>query len=227
MPKTRFMCALVIVDALKQDVLPPLGPEAPEIVWDPTAALMKRIEAGERADGIFAIDTALDELEKQGVINGDTRRPLVQAEFGIAVQRGMDVPAPADGEALKALLLGIPSLVYSRAGASGIYFEKLIDQLGIGAEVRAKSLVIPAGLTGEKVRDGEVALAVQQMSELRAVEGIDIVGPFPADVQQTTDFSAAIFADAADRAGAEAFIAKLVAPAARAAYAARGLKLRF
>lgn len=227
MPYTRFMCALVIFDALKQDILPPLGRTAPEIVWDPTAALLKRIEAGERADGIFAIDQALEELEKQGIVDGATRRPLVQAEFGIAVQRGMEVSAPADGEALKALLIKVPSIVYSRAGASGIYFEKLIDQLGIGAEVRAKSVVIPAGLTGEKVRDGEVALAVQQMSELRAVEGIDIVGPFPADVQQTTDFSAAIFTDAVDRAGAEAFIATLMAPAARAAYAARGLRLRF
>jgi molybdate transport system substrate-binding protein len=227
MTSTRFMCALVIVDAVRQDLLSPLGTRAPEILWEPTAALMKRIEGGERADGIFAIDGALDELEKQGVIDGATRRPLVQAEFGIAVQRGMNLSVPANGDALKGLLIAAPSIVYSRAGASGIYFEKLIDRLGIGPEVRAKSLVIPAGLTGEKVRDGEAALAVQQMSELRAVEGIDIVGPFPADVQQTTDFSAAVFADAADRAGAEAFIAALTTPAARAAYLACGLKVKF
>jgi molybdate transport system substrate-binding protein len=227
MARTRFMCALVIVDAVKQDILSRLGEDAPEIVWDPTAALMKRIEAGERADGIFAIDGSLDELEARGVISGATRRPLVQAEFGIAVQPGMQISAPADGEALKALLLRVPSIVYSRAGASGIYFEKLIDRLGIGEEIRAKSLVIPAGLTGEKVRDGQAALAVQQMSELRAVQGIDIIGPFPADVQQTTDFSAAVLSDAEDPTGAEAFIAALTTPAAREAYLARGLKVRF
>lgn len=227
MASTQFMCALVIVDALKQDLLPRLGRDAPEIVWEPTAALMKRIEAGERADGIFAIDAALDDLEARGVIDGATRRPLVQAEFGIAVRKGMAVAALPDGEAFKALLLGVPSIVYSRAGASGIYFEQLIDRLGVGDEVRAKSLVIPAGLTGEKVRDGEAVLAIQQMSELRAVEGIEIVGPFPADVQQTTDFSAAVFAEARDPAGARSFIAALTSPAARAAYLARGLKLRF
>jgi molybdate transport system substrate-binding protein len=221
------MCALVIVDAVKQDLLPPFGKDAPEIVWEPTAALMKRIEAGERADGIFAIDGSLDELEARGVIDGASRRPIVQAEFGIAVQQGMEVSAPSDAETLKALLLDVPSIVYSRAGASGIYFEKLIDRLGIGEEIRAKSLIIPAGLTGEKVRDGQVVLAVQQMSELRAVQGIDIIGPFPADVQQTTNFSAAVFSDAEDPAGAEAFIAALTTQAAREAYLARGLKVRF
>jgi molybdate transport system substrate-binding protein len=139
----------------------------------------------------------------------------------------MEVSAPSDAETLKALLLDVPSIVYSRAGASGIYFEKLIDRLGIGEEIRAKSLIIPAGLTGEKVRDGQVALAVQQMSELRAVQGIDIIGPFPADVQQTTNFSAAVFFDAEDPTGAEAFIAALTTPAAREAFLARGLKVRF
>jgi len=226
MANTRFMCALVIVDAVK-DLLRRIGQAAPEIIWDPTAALMKRIEAGERADGIFAIDGPLDELEAQGLIEGSTRRPIVQAEFGIAVKRGTGLAAPSDVASLKALLLGTPSIVYSRSGASGIYFEKLIDRLGIGEEIRAKSLVIPAGLTGEKVRDGEAVLAIQQMSELRAVEGLDIVGPFPAEVQQTTDFSAAVFSEAKDRAGAEAFISALTTPAAREAYLARGLAVRF
>jgi molybdate transport system substrate-binding protein len=227
MATTRFMCALVIIDAVKQEVLPPLGDDAPEIVWDPTAALMKRIGAGERADGIFAIDASLDELEARGVIDGATRRPIAEAEFGIAVKPGMGISAPADGEALKALLLNVPSIAYSRSGASGIYFEKLIERLGIVSQVRAKSVVIPAGLTAEKVRDGEAVLAVQQMSELRAVEGIHIIGPFPADVQQTTNFSAAVFTDADNPSGARAFIEALSTPAARAAYLARGLKVRF
>jgi len=221
------MCALVIVDAVRHDLLPPLGPDAPDIVWDPTAALVRRIEAGERADGIFAIDAALDRLEAEGLIDGATRRPLVQAEFGLAARPGSGIAAPRDAAELEALLLSVPSLVYSQAGASGIYFSALIDRLGLGDAVRAKSIVIPAGLTGETVRDGKAVLAIQQMSELRAVPGIEIVGPFPADVQQTTDFSAAIFREADNRPGAEAFIAELTSPAARNAYLERGLRVRF
>jgi len=227
MAATRFMCALVIVDAVRQDLLPVLGVDAPEIVWDPTAALLKRVEAGETADGIFAIDYALDRLAASGLIDTATRRPVVQAEFGLAAQPGASLAAPGNATELADLLLDVPSIVYSRAGASGIYFEKLIDRLGIGEAVRAKSLVIPAGLTGEKARDGEAVLAVQQMSELRAVDGLDILGPLPPDCQQTTDFGAAVFANAADPQGAARFIDCLTSPAAGRSFAGRGLKLRF
>jgi len=139
----------------------------------------------------------------------------------------MDAPALTNAADMKALLLSVPSIVYSRSGASGIYFEKLIDRLAVGDAVRAKSIVIPHGLTAEKVRDGEAVLAIQQMSELRAVEGIETPVPFPDDCQQKTDFSAAVFTDASDRAGALAFIEALTSPAAGKAYADRGLGLRF
>ena len=164
MASTRFMAALVILDAVNQDLLPLLGEKAPEMIWDPTVALMNRLKNGERADGIFAIDGPLDELANRNVIDPDSRRLIVEAEFGIAVRSGTNAPRPQNAEELVALLRSVSSLVYSRAGASGIYFEKLIDRLGIGEEIRSKSLVIPAGLTGEKVRDGEAMLAIQPSS---------------------------------------------------------------
>lgn len=225
-PSTRFMCALVILQAVNEDFL---GDEDqhPEIVWDPTAKLMARIEAGETADGIFAIDNAIFELADRGIVERPSIVPLVQAEFGIAIAPGMDMPLLRDADDLIALLLSVPNLCYSRAGASGIYFESLIDRLGIGNEVRSKALVIPAGLTAEQVSKGRAAIAIQQMSELRAVEGVTIAGPLPPDCQQTTDFSAALFSQARNPAGARDFIALLSSPAAQAAYEKRGLKRRF
>lgn len=223
----RFMAALVILKAVEDDILPRLDGPRPDIVWDPTAALMQRIENGERADGIFAIDGSMQKLVTAGLIDPASVVPVVQAEFGIAVS--MDMPAPPLNTAsdLVALLLAVPTICYSRAGASGIYFETLIDRLGIGDAVRAKSLVIPAGLTAEQVRMGNAVLAIQQMSELRAVDGVRIAGPLPPDCQQTTDFSAGIFRGADAPGEASAFIAALTGDAARAAYIARGLKSRF
>jgi molybdate transport system substrate-binding protein len=224
---TRFMCALVIINAVKEDILPGLGGAAPEIVWDPTAALMTRIAAGEAADGICAIDNSMNELVARGLLDQSSIVPVVQAEFGIAVRQDMPRPRLETRDDLVRLLLEGPSIVYSRAGASGIYFEKLIDRLGIGGPVRSKSTVIPSGLTGEKVKDGTAVLTIQQMSELRAVAGIQIVGPLPGGTQQTTDFSAGVFTNAGDPEGARAFTAALTTPAAREAYISRGLKARF
>jgi molybdate transport system substrate-binding protein len=188
---------------------------------------VQRIEAGERADGIFAIDGPLRRLAAAGIIDPASMTPVVQAEFGVAVSRDMAMPRLIDAGDLIRLLLSVPTICYSRAGASGIYFESLIDRLGIGPEVRSKSLVIPAGLTAEQVRQGRAVLAIQQMSELRAVDGVRVVGPLPPECQQTTDFSAAIFRDAADAAGAKAFIATLTGAAARRSYIERGMTVRF
>jgi molybdate transport system substrate-binding protein len=225
-PASRFMSALVILQAVEKDLLPGV-PEHPEIIWDPTAKLMNRIEAGETADGIFAIDNSISELAERGVVEPDSIVRLVQAEFGIAMAPGMDTPPLRDADDLVALLLSVPSLCYSGAGASGIYFESLIDRLGIGDAVRSKAMVIPAGLTATHTATGRATIAIQQMSELRAVEGVKIAGPFPPDCQQTTDFSAALFARADNRDGARKFIKLLSSERARASYVNRGLKLRF
>lgn len=225
--KTRIMAALVILDTVRQDLLPTLGESAPEIIWDPTIALMARLRAGERADALFAIDDHMERLLVDGKLQAESYLPIVQAAFGIAIQSGLSVPAPKNADQLIDLFKSVPSIAISRAGASGIYFEQLINRLGIREEIRAKTLVIPTGLTGEKLTTGEAVLAFQQLSELKAVPGIDIVGPLPNDCQQVTNFSAAVFTDAKDPEGAVRFINLLRSTEAAKSFIAHGLKLRF
>jgi molybdate transport system substrate-binding protein len=196
------------------------------MVWDPTVALMARLKAGERADAICAIGWALDQLAAEGRIVPGSRRPVARAVFGLAVAQGAPRPALPDADALRAFLLEAPRIVWSRAGASGIYFERLIDRLGIGDVLRARGIVIPAGFTGEVLARGDATVAVQQQSELLAVPGIDYLGPFPPDVQEPTDFDAAIFADAADPVGAARFVELLTGPDAAASYLRAGLQPR-
>lgn len=228
MSETAVMCALAVVATVKDTVLPAMAAEGRGVrmVWDPTVALMARLEAGERADAICAIGWALDRLAEDGRILPDSRRPVAQAVFGLSVARGAPRPALPDADALRAFLLAAPRVVWSRAGASGIYFERLIDRLGIGDAVRARGLVIPAGFTGEVLARGEATVAVQQQSELLAVPGIDYLGPMPPDVQEPTDFDVAIFADAADPAGAARFVDLLTGPEAAASYSRAGLRPR-
>ena len=224
---TRIMAALVILDAVRQDLLPGMGSAAPDIVWDPTVALMQRLEAGEEADGLFAIDGAMQALVSQGSLRAETMVPIVQAQFAIAAPQGLAVAAPRNGDELIDLLRNTPSIAVSRAGASGIYFEQLIDRLGIGDDVRPKMQVIRAGLTGELIRSGQAVLAFQQLSELMAVPGIQVLGPLPDDCQQVTDFSAAIFTNARNPQGAQDFIDLLRSDLAARSFTARGLKLRY
>ena len=118
------------------------------------------------------------------------------------------------------------AVAYSKAGASGIYFAGLIERLGIAQAVNARAIVIPMGFTAEKVASGEAEVAIQQVSELLTVPGIDIVGPFPPELQTVTRFDAATFAEAASPRGAMAFHAALTSPAAAKAYDDGGLVSR-
>jgi molybdate transport system substrate-binding protein len=87
----------------------------------------------------------------------------------------------------------------------------VIERLGIVDEVRRKSHIGDAYI-GEVVARGEAEIAVQQISELMPVKGIDIVGPLPDEVQKISVFAAGIFRAARNPGGAEKLIAHLAAP---------------
>jgi len=107
------------------------------------------------------------------------------------VARGAPRPDLSTADTFRQVLPDARSAALSHGGASGSYFAGLIEQLGIAETIRAKATVIPAGFTAEKLVSGEADLAIQQVSELMVVDGIDIVGPFPAEVQATMRFAAA------------------------------------
>ncbi len=196
------------------------------IDWRPTAAIMTSIADGARADVIIAIDASMDRLVADGIVRKASRVTLADSVLGVGVKQGAAKPDVSTVEAFKATMLAARAVAYSKAGASGIYFAKLIEKLGIADKVNARAIVIPMGFTAEKVASGEADVAIQQISELMSVAGIDIAGPFPAEVQTVSRFDAAIFTDAKNPDGAAALLATLTAPAAAKAYADGGLVSR-
>jgi molybdate transport system substrate-binding protein len=142
------------------------------------------------------------------------------------VRQGASKPDVSTVDAFKQAMLGARAVVYSKAGASGISFGKVIERLGIATQVNARAVVIPMGFTGEKVVSGEADVAIQQVSELMSVPGIDIAGPFPSELQTVSTFDAAVFTDAANPEGAAALLKLLTSPAAAKAYADGGLVSR-
>jgi molybdate transport system substrate-binding protein len=73
------------------------------------------------------------------------------------------------------------------------------------------------------VANGEAELGVIQYQLLFSIPGIEIVGPLPGDLQQTTVFSAAIMADAKEAAAGKTLVKFLLAPEAAAVIRAKGM----
>jgi molybdate transport system substrate-binding protein len=120
-------------------------------------------------------------------------------------------------------LLSANSIAYSSIGASGVFFAGLLRRLGIADTVNAKA-VITAGLTGEVVARGEAELAVQQISELMQVPGLDIAGPLPPGAESITMFSAGVFSGSMQADAARNLISALRSPDAGKALEAAGLQ---
>ncbi len=190
----------------------------------PTAALAGRIGAGEAADVAVLTAAGIDELARDGTLAPGGRVDLARSVVGVAVRAGAPKPDIGSPEAFARALLDARSIAYSRAGASGIVFADLIRRLGIADQVNAKATVIPSGLTGELVARGEAEIAVQQVSELMEVAGIDIVGALPAELGGATVFSGAPFAASPRKAAGAALLAFLSSPDAAPVYGRRRLE---
>jgi molybdate transport system substrate-binding protein len=145
----------------------------------------------------------------------------------VAVKEGAPAPDISTVEAFKQALLAAKSVAYidpKAGGSSGIYFDGLIDRLGIGAEVRAKARLKAGGYVADLVASGEAELAVHQISEILPVKGVRLVGPLPAPVQNATVYSAGLSAAAKDPAAAKALLDHLIGPSAGAVLNAKGME---
>jgi molybdate transport system substrate-binding protein len=192
------------------------------ISYETAIQAMSSIRNGAAADAIILNAPSIDELTKLGKIAPGSSRTLARCGIGIAVRAGAPKPHIGSVEAFKRALLDAKSIAHTEVGASGIHFMKLIERLGIAAQVKAKTHTRPGGLIGELVANGEAELAVQQIPELMAVAGIDVVGPLPNELQATTTVTAAVFSDAGQPDAAHAFLAFLLTPAAAGVFKAKG-----
>ncbi len=180
--------------------------------YGPTVLLMKRLAAGARPDVVALTKEKIDDLARDGTVVPSSAVDLVRSFVGIAVRAGARKPAIGTPAELRRALLDARSIGYSRAGASGLFFVALLERFGIAEAIDAKAVVIPEGFTGELAASGRVELAIQQLSELMAVPGIDIVGPLPRDIEPGSVFSAGILAASPRPAEAARLLAFLASP---------------
>lgn len=154
-----------------------------ELRYDPTAVIEQDIAAGAQPDLVVCTAPAMERLVAQGVIDPTTVQILASSSIGVAIVPGAPVPDLSGVDEVIAALLAARAVAYSRTGASGQSFARLIDRLGIADRVNERAVVIEKGFVAETLLDGRADLAIQQVSELATVAGVEIVGPLPEDAQ--------------------------------------------
>jgi molybdate transport system substrate-binding protein len=197
--------------------------------WGPsmgntTDAVPQRLARHEPIDVVIMVGSALGKLVDEGKIVPDSRVDLARSAIGAAIRSGAEEPDISTVDSLRKTLLNAKSIAYSDS-ASGVYIStELFRRLGIADQVSAKSRMIPAEPVGLVVARGEAEIGFQQMSELKPIKGIKIIGPLPNELQKITIFSAGIVIGSEEPEAAKALIAFLASATAAPAIAATGLE---
>lgn len=184
----------------------------------------KRLAAGEQYDLLIMSQPSIEQHMRGGKVVQGTRVDLARSGVAVGVKSGARKPDISTVEALKRTILNAKSIGYS-TGPSGNYIIALFERLGVTDQVKPKLKQTATGVfVGSIIASGEVEIGFQQVSELSQYEGVDYVGPLPAEVQNYTTFSSGILRSAKEADPARALVRYITSPQAGAVYRRRGME---
>jgi molybdate transport system substrate-binding protein len=198
------------------------------VTYLPAGEILQRIQKREPADVIVTGASELTRLIKERRVAQIT--PLTTMGYGIAVKKGVAHPDISTPDALKRTLLAAKSVAQpsiSRGGNAAFYVQRVYARLGITEQLQPKLRFPPRsnGSVAALVANGTADIGIQQMQELAAEPGVDVVGPLPGKLQDETAIAAGLAAGAREPEAARALIRHLTTPEAKAIYKAKGLGL--
>lgn len=195
------------------------------ISYGTSASIRQRVTGGEAVDAVLATADVVGELAKAGHLDASSSAQLGRAGIGVGARAGAPRPKIGSAAELKQALLNARSVTYAADGASRPHIERMFEQLGIAAEMKGKAM-LEQGSTraAEKVVAGDAEILLTLVSEILPVEGLELLGPVPAEFQSYISFAGAVDAHAASRDAARAFIDCVAAPAATTTFTAKGIE---
>jgi len=196
----------------------------------PSAQLEARLDQGESADVAILTSGGARQLAAHGKLVTASLTDVARSPIGVGVRKGAPKPDISSVEAFRRAMLAARAIACSKpagGGASGAHMAQVFERLGIAEAMNAKAKYGAGGVGGLSalfVARGEADIAIQQITELMMVDGIDVVGPLPADIQSITLFTAGVPNSAGHADAGRALIDFLTAPTAKAVIKAKGLE---
>ncbi len=187
-------------------------------------ALAKQIIEGAPADiFVSAAVNWMDEVEKAGLVAGDTRRDMFSNSL-VLVASGDAAPVEIGPGFDLAGLLGDGKLSMAMVDSvpAGQYGKASLESLGVWGAVEpsvAQSDNVRAALA--LVATGEAPYGIVYATDAAAEPGVTVVGTFPADSHPPITYPGALLTGAADEAD-RAFYEAITSDAGDAVFAEQG-----
>jgi len=187
-----------------------------------TPDLIRQATSGAPFDlGVVPVDVMKDAAARARFAAGPTI-DISRVGYGVAFKSGVPKPDVGTPDAMKAALLHAKSVTLYPESAAGAYVMKTFERLGIGEAMKARTRPQPPGQIAAAVAKGDADLAVF-LTNLLIAPGVELAGPFPAELQNELVFVGAVAADSKEADAAKAFIAYLKTPEAAAVFKAKGV----
>lgn len=194
------------------------------VSFDTSAAIRRRIDAGEAFDLTVLTADAVVALERAGAVATGSTTVLGQSRIGMAIRAGSARPDITSTSALRQALIDASSVTYASDGATRSEIERMLTALGIADDVARKTTLARGSVAATaRVARGESALVMTLVSEILPVAGIALVGPLPPEFQRPVSFAAGVGARGRQGDVARALVAFLAGPEAEAAFTAIGI----
>jgi molybdate transport system substrate-binding protein len=202
------------------------------VEYGPAGAIVGRIAKDDAADVVIVSRAQLEKLVGDGKVVPGSLVNIAGLALGVAVRKGAPKPDIGTVEAFKQTLLSARSIGYRdpiTGSTSGTYTAGLLERLGIAEELKPKIHLdrsdgdVPENVFLPVAR-GEVEMQIGQITEIVIAPGIDLVGPLPSEIQNTTVMAAGIVTTSKAPDTAKLFIKYISSPWVAAVLKAGGFQ---
>ena len=190
-------------------------------------AIRRRVESGEANADVLLVPIQTVEDFASGHVAAGSSAVIGSVKAGVVIRRGEPEPDISTARALKDELIASESIVYTE-GSSGIFVEKLLEQLGIAEEAKAKTIRFPdaegvmkhlaSSRTAREIGFGQITAIL-----MRSDQGVKLVGALPKEIENLTTYAAGVSTGAEAPELAQRFVRFLATPALRAAFKSTGV----
>jgi molybdate transport system substrate-binding protein len=195
------------------------------ITFQTAPEVKRRLEAREVWDLAVATPATIEEQMKSGLLVGNAVT-LGRVGVGIAVRQGTRPPSISTVDDVKRAVLAADSVFVSR-GSTGVYSEALIKKLGLFEQIESRLFREDRGSEAmhRLATTAGSGLAFGALTEIASAreEGVVLVGPLPAELQNYTTYTIAQMRQAQTPDVAAAFLKYLNSEPSQTLFRARGI----
>jgi molybdate transport system substrate-binding protein len=189
-------------------------------------AMADRIQKGDAADVAIVSGLQIEMLEKQGKVISGSRTDIAKVGVGLFVRKGAAKPDISSVDAFKRTMLAAKSIGWNDPAAGApvsIYMIGVLERLGIADVMKPKTVAFKQRSERfEAVARGDVEIGFNQISEIIAAPGVDLVGSLPAPIQNYTLFAGGIVATSKEQNAAKALIRFISSPVVQEIWKSKG-----